>query len=529
MRSLLHAASSRLFALVNWFIPEKLKADADVAQGVRMFLISHFFGPFLGHTISLYILYIQGTPDWAWMVFFVSITLFWPFSFALRLTGWYVPLAFMSIQNLLFCILWGCYHYGGVGSPILPWLITVPLLAFFYLPTARTRIMVSLLIVSNLIGFYFIYNWHGFPDTIALSALSGLGFVSIFCAGIYVSMMALYYANIVSSQSDLEQEVQRHLQTARELGEATEQAQRASRAKSEFLSNMSHELRTPLNAIIGYSEILIEETKSDDQQYTDLQAIKGAGQKLLGLINRLLDLSKLEAGKMDLHLEPFTLDRFVEEIVQEWRGPVAESGSEFRVDCTGDLGEVVGDAAKLRQAVTSLLSNAAKYTKGGCITLAVSNQDGQVMVAVRDTGSGIGPDQMVNLFETFGKHDGETSSIYREDPGLGLPLSQRLCRLMKGDLTADSELGYGSCFTIRIPSHLSGVTPSGLTRRVSRTGAPAGPSPGQGPCPSTIPAARAAVQAADLSRDRIWSAQQARGAAKVRPVGHPHPVPNDAI
>ncbi|MDQ6680219.1 MAG: HAMP domain-containing histidine kinase [Pseudomonadota bacterium] len=418
-----------------------------------MFLISHLLGPFLGHTISLYVLYILGKPDWAWMVFFISITLFWPLSFVLRFTGWYVPLAFLSIQNLLFCILWGCYHYGGVSSPILPWLITVPLLAFFYLPTAKTRILVSLLIVANLIGFYLIYSWHGFPNTIALSALSGLGFVSTFCAGMYVSMMALYYANIVSSQSELEQEVQRHLHTAQALGEATEHAQRAVRAKSEFLANMSHELRTPLNAIIGYSEMLIEETAADDQQFADLQAINGAGQRLLRLINELLDLSKLEAGKMDLYLEPFALGRFVDEIVQEWLKPIAENRNEFRVDCADDLGEVVGDAAKLRQAITSLLSNAAKYTKGGRITLAVSNQDGQVMVAVRDTGSGIGPNQMVNLFETFGKHDGETSSNYREDPGLGLPLSQRLCRLMGGDLTADSELGGGSCFTIRIPSH----------------------------------------------------------------------------
>src|SRR3982750_2853357 len=137
VHSLLHAAAGRLDALIDWFIPEKLK-DADVVQGVRMFLISHFFGPFLGHTISLYVLYIQGKPDWAWTVFFVAITLFWPFSFALRRTGWYVPLAFISIQNLLFVILWGCYHYGGVSSPILPWLITVPLLAFFYLPSAKT-------------------------------------------------------------------------------------------------------------------------------------------------------------------------------------------------------------------------------------------------------------------------------------------------------------------------------------------------------------------------------------------------------
>jgi signal transduction histidine kinase len=450
--SLVNGASSRLNALVDWFIPEKMMGDADVVQGVRMFLISHFFGPFLGHTISLYILYVQGAPDWAWTVFFVAITLFWPFSFALRRTGWYVPLAFISIENLLFCILWGCYHYGGVSSPILPWLITVPLLAFFYLPSAKTRILVSLLIVSNLIGFYCIYNWYGFPDTIPLSSLSGLGFVSTFCAGLYVSMMALYYANIVSSQSELEQEVRRHLQTARALGEATEEAQRAVRAKSEFLSNMSHELRTPLNAIIGFSEILMDETAPDDQSFADLQAINGAGHKLLGLINELLDLSKLEAGKMELHVEPFALSKLVDEIAQEWREPIAENGNEFRVDCAADLGEVLGDAAKLRRAVSSLLSNAAKYTRNGRVTLAVSNQGGRVMVAVRDTGPGISPDRMLNIFETFGKHDGETSSVYRDDPGLGLPLSQRLCRLMNGELTADSELGHGSCFTIRIPS-----------------------------------------------------------------------------
>ncbi len=453
--SLLQAASDRLYALVNWFIPQKLTGDADVVQGVRMFLISHFFGPFLGHTISLYILYIQGKPDWAWVVFFVAITLFWPLSFLLRLTGWYVPLAFISIQNLLFVILWGCYHYGGISSPILPWLITVPLLAFFYLPSARTRIMISLLIAANLIGFYMIYKWFGFPSTIALGALSGLGFVSTFCAGMYVSMMALYYANIVSSQSELEQEVQRHQQTAQELSEATEQAQQAMRAKSEFLSNMSHELRTPLNAIIGYSEILIEETAPDDQQLADLQAINGAGQSLLRMINELLDLSKLEAGKMELHLESFALRGFVDQIAREWLKPVADSGNEFRVDCAEDLGEVVGDSAKLSQAVGSLLSNAAKYTKGGCVTLSASNEGGWIAVAISDTGPGIGPDQLANLFETFGKQDGETSSIYRETAGLGLPLSQRLCRLMAGDLTVDSGLGRGSRFTIRVPSNLA--------------------------------------------------------------------------
>ena len=455
MLELFHAASSRLFAMVNRFIPEKLKSDVDVVQAVRMFLISHFFGPFLGHTVSLYILYIQGTPDWSWFVFFIAITLFWPFSVVLRLTGWYVPLAFISIQNLLFVILWGCYHYGGVSSPILPWLITVPLLAFFYLPSAKTRILVLLLIVANLVGFYFIYSWRGFPQTIALSNLYGLGFVSTLCAGMYVSMMALYYANISSSLSELEHEVQRHLETARALGEATWEAQRAVRGKSEFLANMSHELRTPLNAIIGYSELLIEEIAIDSQQFKDLQAINSAGQRLLRLINELLDLSKLEAGKMEIYLQPVGLGEFVDDIADQWRAPISQNGNEFRVDRADDLGEIIVDVAKLRQAIASLLGNAARHTIGGRITLSVSANVDRVTFAVRDTGSGIDAEQMNNLFETFSKRAGETSSNYGEDPGLGLPLSQRLCRLMGGDLIAESELGRGSCFTIQIPSGLA--------------------------------------------------------------------------
>ena len=452
MHSLFQRASDRLLAMVNWFIPDNVKADQDVVQGARMFLISHFFGPFLGHTISLYVLYIQGRADLPWFVFFCAITLFWPLSFVLRATGRYVPLAFVSIQNLLFCILWGCYHYGGINSPILPWLITVPLLAFFYLPKARTRVLVSLLIVANLVGFFLMYSLHGFPETIPLRELSGLGFVSTFCAGMYVSMMALYYANVVLSQSALEAEMLRHMQTAQALGEATEQARRAVRAKSEFLSNMSHELRTPLNAIIGYSEMLIEETEAEDQQFVDLQAINGAGRKLLDLINRLLDLSRLEAGRMELHPRPFSLGEFVDKISHEWQETFASGGNVFSVERADDLGVVVGDMDKLLQSVNSLLSNAARHTSDGRVTMSVTQRDGWVSMAVRDTGSGMQPEQLATLFETFGKRDGETSSIYREDPGLGLPLSQRLCRLMGGDLTAVSILGSGSCFTVRIPS-----------------------------------------------------------------------------
>src|SRR5215510_1200906 len=189
---------SRLNASVDWFIPPNLKQSRDTLQGVRMFLFSHLFGPFLGHTISLSMLVINGgQADLSWWIFFLAVTAFWPFLIVLRLTGWYVPLALLSIQNLMFCIFWGCYQYGGISSPILPWLVTVPLLAFFYLPERSTRIIVAVQIVANLALFYAVYSATGFREPVANHGLVVLGLVSTFCASVYVSMMALYFASIV--------------------------------------------------------------------------------------------------------------------------------------------------------------------------------------------------------------------------------------------------------------------------------------------------------------------------------------------
>jgi len=444
--------SEQIHAFVDWFIPADLKASTDLVQGVRMFLFSHLFGPFLGHTISISMLILQGHADWYWWVFFVAVTLFWPFTMMLRITGCYVPLALVSIQNLIFCVLWGSYHYGGISSPIMPWLITVPLLAFFYLPTRRTRIAVAVLICANLAAFYLIYSSFGFPATVPLPSLVGLGLVSTFCAGVYVSMMALYYANIVSSQFELEQEVESHLETARQLRLATEQVERATRAKSEFLARMSHELRNPLNAIIGYSELLIENLPAiNSQKSKDLASISGAGHKLLNLVNDLLDLSKLEAGKMELCYEHVSVVEFVNELTANWQLAIARNGNTFFVDFSADIGGITCDVGRLRQVVNNLLSNAAKFTRRGFVTLTVSKQDGFLAISVKDTGVGMSPEQIGNLFETFGNHGHETSSSYRDDPGLGLPLTQRLCRSMGGDLTVESEVGRGSSFTARVP------------------------------------------------------------------------------
>ncbi len=441
---------ARINSAVDWFIPAKLRSS-DYLVNIRMFLFSHLFGPFLGHTISLSMLYIDGGADTSWWIFFFAVTAFWPFPFLLRLTGWYVPLSLLSIENLMFCVFWGCYQYGGVSSPILPWLVTVPLLAFFYLPARSTRIIVGVLILANLAVFYGIYSYFGFPERVALNLLVALGLISTFCASIYVSMMALYYANVVSSQVELEQEVKLRRETEQRLREATEQAERAMLAKSEFLAKMSHELKNPLNSIIGYSEILIENlADSEDQKYKDLQTIRGAGHRLLELIDDLLDLSKLEAGKMTLHPDRIDLRGLFDGMAAKWRPMIVESGNEFAVEPPAS-GEILIDASKLRRVIENLLSNAAKFTKDGRITFSASVHGDVLTMSVEDTGAGISESQLSRLFETFDHSENETASNYGNDVRLGLPLAHRYCRLMGGELSVESKLGSGSRFTVQLP------------------------------------------------------------------------------
>jgi signal transduction histidine kinase len=441
----------RLNASVDWFIPAQLKQSPDILQAVRMFLFSHLFGPFLGLTICLSTLYVQGRADLSWWILFLAITAFWPFPIVLRLTGWYVPLALISIENLMFCIFWGCYQYGGVSSPIMPWLVTVPLLAFFYLPERSTRIIVAALIVANLALFYAVYSAIGFRESPAPDGLVELGLVSTVCASVYVSMMALYFASIVSSQGELEQEVRRHQSTERKLRDATGQAQRALLAKSEFLAKMSHELKNPLNAIIGYSEILIEDLDgSQAQKCKDLTSIRSAGSKLLELIDDLLDLSKLEAGKVELCVEEFEFADLFETLVTRFRPAIVEGGNEFILQ-PPPAGRIACDAQKLRRVVEGLLSNAAKFTRDGRIKFSASMRDDSWIISIEDTGAGIAQARMASLFETFGRSEDETASKYVDEVRLGLPLAYRYCQLMGGKLSVQSKLGLGSTVTVTLP------------------------------------------------------------------------------
>ena len=231
----------------------------------------------------------------------------------------------------------------------------------------------------------------------------------------------------------------------------------ASRHKSQFLANMSHELRTPLNAIIGVGEMLVEEAREAGpaDQVEPLQRIVGAGQRLLAMINDILDLARIDAGRMELQPESFTVAPLVQDVVSAVRPLAERNGNRVVVECPDAVGTMWADARRVRQVLLNVADNAAKFTERGVITVAVDRigQDDRdsIVIRVTDTGIGMTEEQVARLFQDFAQADASTTRKYG-GTGLGLAISRRLCRLMGGDITVESALGRGSTFTIRLPA-----------------------------------------------------------------------------
>jgi signal transduction histidine kinase len=458
MRAKLATAIAALDRLVNYFIPADIAADRDARNRAHVFLVSHILGPFIGSVVPISIYVLDPAPGYDVAVLAVSIIAFWVFPFVLRAGVPYNPLALVSIENLIFCILWSCYFYGGVTSPTLAWVLVIPLLAFFYLGSSiKLRVIVHVMFAVNVAAFslFYFFGFH-INNSLPVAAMQGLGLVSTTAAAIYVAMMALYYAKIQASHGELESEMREHMATATALRAATEEAERASAAKADFLAKMSHELRTPLNAVIGYSQILLEdaEIEGDSASVADLSKIHLAGQHLLKLVKEILDLSKIEAGKMELDLEEIDLCELLEEVAENARPAALNNGNEFSCMISPYLGLALCDAGRFRNMAGQLLDNAAKFTQNGKVEFIANRMPGedgdQLVVDVIDNGIGISPDQIAHLFEKFTVADDSSTSKYG-GTGLGLALSQKLCKLMGGEISVESALGKGSRFTIRIP------------------------------------------------------------------------------
>jgi PAS domain S-box-containing protein len=572
---------SPLDRLFDWFIPRTLARGSDAWQRARMFLVSHLFGTPFGYVVLAAMYAVDPAPDLLFWTLVGMITAFFAFPFLLRWTGRLSLLSVISVLHLAVIVLYAAYLYGGASSPFLPWMVAVPLNSMFYVGSQpRLRVAVLIGLAGLLLAFFLAYQLSGgFPERVPLAALAGPGILSLFCAAAFVSMMALFYALVVSrQQTALEREVAvretteqrlrereagyrmiadnvtdiisrtrladgrrtyvspavrhvlgyapeevvgtiiddlthpddmpvvrraarqllagierptltyraRHKQghylwleatltlaaeapgetisvardiSARraiedELMRAKLRAEQASRAKSDFLANMSHELRTPLNAIMGFSQLIRAELLGPvgHAKYLEYSRdIHDSGEHLLGLINEILDLAKLEAGRVELQEGAIDVPALVESCAHMLGNAASDAGLELAIEVPSHLPRLRGDEKRLKQVLLNLLSNAVKFSeRGGRVTLAAWLEPDGFLFQVRDSGIGIPAELQASVLEPFGQVQSALSRN-TEGTGLGLPISVRLVELHGGRLGLSSAPGQGTTVTILLP------------------------------------------------------------------------------
>jgi len=439
---MLNTLIERLLRTIDWFVPAELHVNtAKLWQG-RIFVISHLLGPCSAIAILGYLYLALRSHDIVFWTICGLCLVFWMLPFGLKFSRTLFWLALFSFCDLTFIAMFGSFFYGGVSSPFLPWALASLLIGFFYLGD-RPLLVVGIfsLQIASLCAAYVVNG--SFPERVPVHELSTVGMISVLCATLYTSMMAIYYAYVMTAQSSLRQEIEKRLLTAAKLQQAKQDAERADAAKAVFLAKMNHQLRTPLNAIIGYSEILLDNIGPDASptNQSDLRTINNAGRHLLSLVSDVLYMPKIESDNVDLTLRPVDLEACLDEVTSTCRNLVSHNGNEFILEKANDLGIIETDETRLRQILINLLGNAGKFTKDGKVTLSARRAPAPAIAG---------------LFTDFNDASSTTAKSYG-GTGLGLPVSRKLAELLKGDLQVHSEPGRGSMFTVRLPANFAPV------------------------------------------------------------------------
>jgi signal transduction histidine kinase len=445
-----------IYRIIDWFIPSAmLESDSDRLMA-RTFVLLHFAGPLMGHSVTLFLAQTAAGASWQFWATEFMVAGFFAIPFLLRASGSMTLPAMTSVQMLVGLSLFGSFFFGGISSPLLPWFLIAMVLGFFYLSESITMVLGAVALQLGLfMGMRFLYGQ--FPTMIAAEDLRWANTFSILAALAYMTMLSLFYETVMRIRLSLEQETIDQRSKLELVREAMEAAELASRQKSIFLAKMSHELRTPLNAVIGYAEMLrenFEDREDSSRKMLDLERIHAAGRHLLALVNNVIDLSSIEANRVELQTEPIHVSTLINEVIATASPLVTKRDNRMIVEMPDDLGTIPLDALKVRQCLLNLLSNAAKFTSKGIIVLTVlrrTTDKGENMVLeVTDNGIGMTPEGLRRIFQDFGQAENDTASQFG-GTGLGLALTRRFCKMMGGTIDVRSERGLGTSFTIEIP------------------------------------------------------------------------------
>jgi signal transduction histidine kinase len=445
-----------VYRFIDWFIPPDIRETESDRLMARTFVFLHLLGPVMGHSVTYFLWQTSAGATWQFWVTEAIVVSFLGTPLLLKYFKSLQLAAMVSVQMLVGLSLFGSFVFGGISSPLLPWFLIAMVLGFFYLADSIKSTLAG--VAFQLACFFGARIALGqFPALLDPEGLKLANTFSILAALTYMTMLTLYYETVMRFRFRLEQETIAQRSKLELLREAMTNAQQASTRKSIFLAKMSHELRTPLNAVIGYAEILREtfaERDDASRKMQDLDRIHAAGRHLLALVNEVIDLSSIEANRVEISAEPVVLKSLIDEVIATASPLIAKRDNRMFVNIPEDLGTLELDALKVRQSLLNLLSNAAKFTKQGTIILTVLRKvrDGseRLILEVTDNGIGIAPENLRRIFEDFSQAENDTMTKFG-GTGLGLALTKRFCQMMAGTIEVRSERGVGTSFTIEIP------------------------------------------------------------------------------